>query len=96
MSWFEYINRGPDKRPLGVVGAVLQNLLSLPFSWKHEPPADVKLGKNMLAFPPFVAINMRVGGRWRTLRFGWRYDVNAKRYIFDIIVKLREETPLYY
>ena len=92
----DYINRGPDKRPLGVVGAVLQQAFSWPFSWLHRPPLALTLGAVMVALPPFLAVNVKQGGRWRTVRVGWRYDVNARRYLADVIIKLNEDGPLYY
>lgn len=95
-----YINRGPDKRPLGKVGGWLQSFFSWPLAWLRVGPLHVKIGTQMIALPPFVAFNWKSNkdgvALWRTLRLGWRYDVNARRYIFDVIVKLREREPLYF
>ena len=51
----------------------------------------------MVAFPAFLAINIPYGRRWATFRIGWRYDANCERgrYIADVIIKLREEQPLF-
>lgn len=88
----DYINRGPDKRPLGRIGGFLQGLFSLPFSWKHTPPKKlVQIGKSAIFWPPFIAINIRQNQLWRTVRIGYRWDANYEGYIADVIIKLREE-----
>lgn len=87
-----YRNPGPDKRPLGRVGGVLQGLFSIPFDWKHDPPKQLaRVDKSALYWPPFVAINVRQDGKWRTLRAGWRWDSNYEGYIADVIIKLDED-----
>lgn len=92
----DYINRGPDKRPLGKVGAILQQIFSLPFKWLHAPPLNLELFNQMIAIPPFLAINIPYGKKWATFRMGWRYDVNYKGYIADVIIKLKESGPLFF
>jgi len=93
----EYVNRGVDTRILGKAGAVVQNVASWPFRWKRTAPADVKIANQMAAWPPFAALNVPYWrGKWFTLRVGWRYDVNCKRYIADVILKHRERDPLFY
>lgn len=93
----DYLCRGTDKRILGKVGAVLQQGLSWPFRHLHNPPKSIKVGNQMVALPPFVAINIPYwAGHWATIRVGWRYDVNCRRYIADVILKMNEETPLFY
>lgn len=95
-----YINAGPDKRPLKKVGGWVQSFGSWPLAWLHAPPLHATIGTQMIALPPFVAINWPKHRPdetiWRTIRVGWRYDVNARRYILDVIVKLREPRPLYF
>lgn len=97
-SGIDYICRGSDRRPLGQVGAVLQQAFSSPLRGRKRQPKAVKVANQMVAFPPFLAINAPYGGRWATFRIGWRYDRHCEggRYIADVIVKLREEQPLFY
>lgn len=95
----DYICRGSDPRVLGRTGAILQQVLSLPFARKHRAPSrEVRIGsQQVVPFPPFVAINLRRrDGKWATMRFGWRWDNNCGRYIADVILKLDWPTPLYY
>jgi len=94
---FDYINRGPDKRPLGRVGGFLQGLFSWPFRGAHFPPWSFKVLQQQVAFPPFLALNVPYGrSRWFTFRAGWRFDSNYNGYIADIILKTRELTPLFF
>ena len=97
-SGIDYICRGPDRRPLGKVGAVLQQGFSWPLRPLKRPPKALRVANQMVAFPPFLAFNIPYGARWATFRIGWRYDANCERgrYIADVIIKLREEQPLFY
>lgn len=97
-SGIDYICRGPDRRPLGKVGAALQQGFSWPLRGLKRPPRALKAANQMVAFPPLLAINIPYGGRWATFRVGWRYDANCEggRYIGDVIIKLREKRPLFY
>lgn len=86
----EYVNRGPDARPLGAVGAWIQQRLSFK---RATPPKQIKLGFIAFYWPPFVAIAIPYGSKFATLRFGWRWDENwsGGGYIADVIIKLRED-----
>jgi hypothetical protein len=94
----DYICPGRDRRPLGKVGAVLQQAFSWPLRRWTRPPNALKEANQMVAFPPFLAVNVPYGRRWATFRIGWRYDANCEggRYVGDVIIKLREEQPLFY
>src|SRR5678810_1042413 len=100
LTWKErlsYRNKGPDARPLGSIGGFFQGLLSIPFDWKSTPPTKLfEIDKTVVyIWPPFLAVNIRQGGFWRTIRIGWRWDGDPTYmgYIFDVIIKLREEQP---
>lgn len=79
-----YVNRGPDRRPLGEWAGWIQARLSFKSWWE---PLHV-----MVAFPPYVSIAIPKLWthplRYATFRAGWRYDKNWPGYIFDVIVKL--------
>lgn len=98
LTWkekFSYRNKGTDSRPLGSIGGFLQGALSIPFDWLSTPPVKLfRIDKSQInIWPPFIAINIRQGGYWRTVRLGWRWDNDPTYmgYIFDVIIKLKEE-----
>ncbi len=97
MDWLKYPNRGPDPRILGKVGALLQNLFSLPFMWLH---GWVPVQLLVCFFPPFLsfAFQWSRAPYFCTLRAGWRYDVNYKggSYIADVIIKPKSTTLVHY
>lgn len=104
MSGTGYVNQGPDPRAGGAVGAVLAWLQrSLSFHGEG-PPAHVivPLGGSelMLAWPPFVSLSIaKKGGRFASLRAGWRYDANWAPnggYVADVIVKLKMDHRVHF
>lgn len=93
----EYVNRGPDPRAGGWLGWVLATVQTRLSFHAAGPPANVIVpiggSELMLAWPPFVSLSIaRKGGRFSSLRAGWRYDKNwapGGGYIADVIIKLR-------
>lgn len=83
---------------LAEAGAVLQNFFSWPLWWYHKPPVALKVWDDMVALPPFTALNVRYPftNHWATFRMGHRYDVNGKIYLADVLIKLWEDGPLFF
>ena len=72
----DYVNRGPDARPLGAFGAYLQAWLS--FRSPNPPKTRTfHLGGTelLVAWPLFISLNIAWPNGWySSRRAGWRYD----------------------
>lgn len=74
-----YVNQGPDPRAGGLLGSILAGLQRRLSFRSTDPPATTTFPiggtEILLAWPPFLSINVpRGGGRYASVRLGWRYD----------------------
>lgn len=76
-----YVNPGPDARPLGRLGGLIQGALSFrspveyPLRWSFHIRDWLVV---FVGWPPFLSVFVRwpkTGPkRWASLRIGWRWD----------------------
>ena len=81
LKW-RYVNQGPDKRVGGPVGKLLGGMqrAGMHYSTKDPKVASAPIGSGHIAvaWPPFFSLFVpRKDGKYFSLRFGWRRDVNV-------------------
>ena len=86
-------NEGADTRIFGSLVRRLQRSLSWP-SLKEPTWLAAKLPYVGIAWPPYIIVQVPQGGRWWMARAGFRYDFNAKMYIFPALAFKHVAQPM--